>query len=327
MDKLNNLQEWLTLDNVLLELSSILERKVTEADVLRLALDGHLKLSVRLVNSTVVKWGNNVPIDEAKYHDVIPSDGEEPWRYYEGTVLYKDGLEHSVIEWNEIIGATKGTYDLTMFGNEQIEIEKRYLSLIGVPKFYSFNYDGPIVAGLDGQLYQLQENLEEDETIHGSKASLEKINRDIASYNIKIDEANELRHNHKADREVFLKDSVSHPHTENFQPASGLPKDWLLVVRNAVLREFKKKITYTPSCEETESPTVTDPGHLNHNLKMQQRANEIADELIKSTNRIPTRDKVAKELAKELGMTVDTVVRRIRAVWKNRSPSKYKNSL
>ncbi|SEN91389.1 hypothetical protein SAMN05216404_108121 [Nitrosospira multiformis] len=59
------------------------------------------------------------------------------------------------------------------------------------------------------------------------------------------------------------------------------------------------------------------PGHLNHDLKMQKRANEIAAELKKKTpGRVSTRDEVAKKLAAELGMTSETVLRRIRKQWK-----------
>jgi hypothetical protein len=57
-------------------------------------------------------------------------------------------------------------------------------------------------------------------------------------------------------------------------------------------------------------------GHLNHDPEMQQRANEIAAELIEQKKKSPTKNTVAKKLAAELGMTVDTVLRRIRAEWK-----------
>lgn len=79
--------------------------------------------------------------------------------------------------------------------------------------------------------------------------------------------------------------------------------------------------------DEIESSTDTmHPGHLNHDLKMQQRANEIAAELTASTKRVPTKDKVAKKLATELGITFETAVRRIRAEWKMKLPSKQNNN-
>lgn len=63
------------------------------------------------------------------------------------------------------------------------------------------------------------------------------------------------------------------------------------------------------------------PGHLNHDLKMQERANEIADEIIRSTGKSPTKNAVAKKLALELGETIETVERRIRVKWKTKRQS------
>jgi hypothetical protein len=56
-------------------------------------------------------------------------------------------------------------------------------------------------------------------------------------------------------------------------------------------------------------------GHLNHDLVMQERANEIATEKRKTTGRSISRNLVAKLLAAELGMSFETVLRRIRKQW------------
>ena len=56
-------------------------------------------------------------------------------------------------------------------------------------------------------------------------------------------------------------------------------------------------------------------GHLNHDLEMQKRANEIAAEKLKETTRPVTRNMVGKTLAQELGMDEETVIRRIRKDW------------
>jgi hypothetical protein len=55
--------------------------------------------------------------------------------------------------------------------------------------------------------------------------------------------------------------------------------------------------------------------HLDHDLKMQQRANEIAVQLTTPNGQKPRKDKVAEKLAAELGKTPDTVLRRIRKQW------------
>ena len=56
-------------------------------------------------------------------------------------------------------------------------------------------------------------------------------------------------------------------------------------------------------------------GHLNHDLAMQKRANEIAMELKFSKKRRPRKVEVAKKLAVELGKPLNTVLRRIRLEW------------
>jgi len=57
------------------------------------------------------------------------------------------------------------------------------------------------------------------------------------------------------------------------------------------------------------------PGHLDHDPQWQQKANEIAADLMVSKKRKPTKGEVAKHLAPKLGETVPTVERRIRKQW------------
>lgn len=57
------------------------------------------------------------------------------------------------------------------------------------------------------------------------------------------------------------------------------------------------------------------PGHLNHDLEWQEMANQIAKQKMTATGRPITRNDVAKLLAKNIGVTVDTVLRRIRKEW------------
>lgn len=80
--------------------------------------------------------------------------------------------------------------------------------------------------------------------------------------------------------------------------------------------------------DKTESSLLPKPsGHLNHDMEMQKRANEIARELVVTKKRMPTKDEVAKKLAVEIGETTETVLRRIRAEWKKQSPPKSRNPL
>lgn len=111
----------------------------------------------------------------------------------------------------------------------------------------------------------------------------------------------------------LVEGEVPHP-----DPVRSLPDDCILVVRTAVILDFVYSITHQLTNEVAESSVLTKPpGHLDHDPQMQLDANKIATDLIASSGRIPTRDKVAKILAKTLGMAEETVARRIRSEWKN----------
>lgn len=64
--KLFKLKDWLTLPDAAKHLSNVCDEEVAEADILRLALDGHLKLSVNFVNHTRARIGKVVPYREAR---------------------------------------------------------------------------------------------------------------------------------------------------------------------------------------------------------------------------------------------------------------------
>lgn len=64
--KLLKFKEWLTVPEAAKHLSVICEEEVSEADILRLALDGYLKLSVNFVNYTYARIGKVVPYREAR---------------------------------------------------------------------------------------------------------------------------------------------------------------------------------------------------------------------------------------------------------------------
>ena len=62
--KLLNLREWLTVPDAARHLSNVFEEEVSEADILRLALDEHLKLSVYFVNHAHAIRGKVVSYEE-----------------------------------------------------------------------------------------------------------------------------------------------------------------------------------------------------------------------------------------------------------------------
>ena len=62
MKKLYQLKKWLNIEDAARHLTIVFGEPVSEADVLQLGLDGHLKLSVNFVNGAVARYGKVVNI-------------------------------------------------------------------------------------------------------------------------------------------------------------------------------------------------------------------------------------------------------------------------
>ena len=74
--KLLKLRDWLTVPDAARHLSILLGDEVTEAHVLRFALDGRLTLSVDFVNITPAWCGKIIPHADAKRKIIQTSDGK-----------------------------------------------------------------------------------------------------------------------------------------------------------------------------------------------------------------------------------------------------------
>ncbi len=152
MKKLFSLKKWLTLDEAARHLTIVLGEDVCLADVLRLVLDRHLKLSVYFVNRPVAKRGHVVPIEEAEYIE-IPQD----WRgmfpslsdFDEKTVHLMKGLnidDKSVLQLKDEIIHLDGLYDLPMLGSESLDIEHLYQNITNGPDVELTCLDGTFLS-------------------------------------------------------------------------------------------------------------------------------------------------------------------------------------
>lgn len=155
--KLTKLMEWLTLADAAKHLSLTFNEEVTEADILRLALDGRLLLSVRMVNAATGRLGKLVPIAEAEFIEVPSLDEKRVVRLYKGPTLYADGVESHVVELEGEISTLSGVYDLPMIGAERLDVEQRYQKLTGGTAVTQASLDGAFVEGKAGMLCQLHE--------------------------------------------------------------------------------------------------------------------------------------------------------------------------
>ena len=273
MSKLFKLKEWLTVADAARHLSIAFGEDVTEADVLRLALDGRLHLSVYFVNHATARCGNVVGLEEVEWRlfPCPPGRGGLPQSADESSVaprlrapakllaLLKDvptaewpnllpipsGLnidEDRFLELSDGVTTLRGVWDLPMIGNERLDIEHEYQNFTGGPAVTLQGLDGAFVEGRDGQICQLQENFDENEYQTGSSAHLERLKQHIAENSIKGADAESLLNRHKEQRKEFLERQRARPAKDNHYPAGGLPKDAVIVVRTKALREFEQSL-------------------------------------------------------------------------------------
>jgi hypothetical protein len=146
LKKLLNLKEWVTVPEAARHLSLLFGEDVSEADVLRLALDRKLKLSINLVNRANCLLGPLVSAQDAKRDtNSLDAHGRHP---IEGLTI-DDGR---VIECGTEVEFADGVWDLSMLGAEQTDIEIRYQALTNGPAVDTrFRWwSGPILCRDDG---------------------------------------------------------------------------------------------------------------------------------------------------------------------------------
>jgi hypothetical protein len=156
--KLFELKQWLTVRDAARHLSILFGEDLSEADVLRLALDGHLTLSIHFVNHTLARCGPLVSRADAKRQTLPTLDGHGSFETVEGVEL-----GDQVIECLPLIVKLQGLWDLKMQGAEQIDVEDRYQFLTGGPPVDLYSPAGPIVCREDGTHCQLQAYFSENE--------------------------------------------------------------------------------------------------------------------------------------------------------------------
>jgi hypothetical protein len=123
MKKLLNLKHWLTVPDAARHLSMLLGEDVTEADVLRLALDRHLTLSVNFVNHTMGRCGRVVSSGDANWITVPSLSGDRQVRL---PVSGMQIAEDKFLQLDKVVTAIDGVWDLTMLGAEHTDVEHKY---------------------------------------------------------------------------------------------------------------------------------------------------------------------------------------------------------
>ena len=281
--KLLKLREWLTVPDAGRHLSNIFEEEVSESDLLRIALDRHLKLSVYFVNHAAARCGKIVPYEDVEWReskqisfmksgkgipDKIKGNPQKIKEYidqFPPTTIMKslnlDGERYLNLDDN--VTTIRGVWDLSMIGNERLDVEHKYQMLTGGPEVTLQGLDGAFVESKDGVMCQLQESFDKNEYQSGSAAQLEKIKEHIASNNIEEEKAKELLSQHKKNREEYLNKRKKKNHADDYYPAGALPRDSVLVVRTQALIDLQERLSSEESAKKKPLGIRSEKTYLN----------------------------------------------------------------
>ncbi|MBB5188921.1 hypothetical protein HNQ57_003218 [Zhongshania antarctica] len=220
MSKLLKLKPWLTLTEAASYASSIISEKVKTSDLLQFALEGHLTLSVNLVNHATAVLGNSVLPSEVTYKDVIVpaimSNKESTLRIFDGKFI----SENEAVVFEKNVKSINGIWDLSMHGCERLDVEYEYLRLTKGPELTLFDVDGDVI------LYRPEDKIWANLKEHLADNPFNK-NSDYP-----VDE--------------------NYRNYENFYPAGGLPKDCVWGVKPPNLMDFIQSLS-----EPLDKPKAT----------------------------------------------------------------------
>jgi hypothetical protein len=211
MNALLKLKEWLTVADAAKHLSTVCSEPVTEPDVLRLGLDGHLKLSTYFVNGVSARRGKVVSSKEIEV-TLLPKDPTSPIPTHALGILrigdipdklpaevverVKDGSlilvvsdlhirDDKFVHLEDEVISIKGLWDLPLIGAERLDIEHAYQQMTGGPEVTGVVLDGAFVQDPQGQLLQLHESFDAP----GMKPVFEEVRKDLKAHGVKLKRA------------------------------------------------------------------------------------------------------------------------------------------
>jgi hypothetical protein len=215
MSKLFKLKEWLTVPDAAKHLTNMFGEDVTVADVLMLAIDGHLRLSIRCINPVKLLRGQIVPVQVAKRKPMSPKvmaaiEDMASFKHGAATKFKESPMVFCGAEINrenvfESCGTPeylRGVFDLLLIGDDRLAVEDKHLKAMA--------------AGEVDYLADLGR--------HG-------IDWNFMSQSVLEDAAgNHYMFENSGDTDYWI--------------ATGdpLPKDAMLVVRTEALREFEQSL-------------------------------------------------------------------------------------
>lgn len=311
MSQLFKLREWLTLDEAAAHISNILGEPATIAELYRLALEGHLTLSVDFVNKTDARKGKWVKTEQVEFDfrelDISGKKLDVPFpKNCEIRVSEDDwiALEKPVV-------SIDGIWDLTMVGGEKLDIEHKYQQLTSGLEVTLVTIDGAFVQQGD-VVCQLQEDFEDNPCAPGSRAYEKELEEHIATENIIADTAKDLWEKFEADRKKFLEERKNRPREDGYYPAGGLPEDSALVIRANEIARFIQSLEDAPAPEKPLTSKERNSllvliGALCNEVDIDPNERGVAISLVRMTEIIgaPLTDDTIRKILNQIGDAVD----------------------
>lgn len=249
MSKLFKLKEWLTLDEAANHISNVLGEPVTLADIYRLSLDGHLKLSANFVNGAQVRKGKFVKTEDIEFTviDKMPLTEEKLDKPF--SIPLNAEVQCSEDEWialDKSVVSIRGVWDLTMMGAEQIDIEYYYQQETSGLEVTLQALDG-VFLQQEEVLCQLQTDYDDNEYQLGSKAQLKVLKGIIAKDKLNKEEAVKEIKTFEGIRKKYLEKRAKNKHEYNYFPSGGLDEhDYILVLKTNEVTRFIQSLEDTP---------------------------------------------------------------------------------
>jgi hypothetical protein len=249
VSKLFKLKEWLTLDEAANHISTVLGEPVTLADIYRLSLDDHIKLSANFVNGAQARTGKFVKTDDVQFYlmENMLFSGEKLVPPI--SLPLNNEVQCSEDEWvalDKNVVSIRGLWDLTMIGSEAIDIEFYYHQETSGLEVDLTCLEGTLLRQGD-VICQLQSDFDDNEYQQGSKAAKQHLEQYITSKKLTDDETKKLRVEYEAERKEFLGGKREFERVPSYYPSGGLDEhDYVLVVKTKEVTRFIQSLEETP---------------------------------------------------------------------------------
>lgn len=162
MSRLIKLKKWVSIYDAAKQIKIALNEPVDAGDVLRLALDGHLAISIHLVNEAYGRFCPKVKGDDIEWKEIPALDRKSTFQIPVGGRIWEhQGDMYQVT--TPIVPLDDGLWDLPLIGGERIDVEHKFQQLNFGPLPTAISLEGIFIKSLDGRIFEVQNRSEDKE--------------------------------------------------------------------------------------------------------------------------------------------------------------------